>query len=341
MPSAIFSLGRLLRVLMWCALSLATALVAGLLWGEEPLSFKEALTPGTNEHLILTAARLPRVVLAAVVGFALAMSGSMLQRLTRNPLADPFMLGVSGGAALGGTIGLALGVGGVTSVLGFGAVSLFSLAGAAGATALVLAIARLTGGDPRHAPLLAGIVFNSFALAVITFIKALVAPDALSGVLFWLAGKLTAESPQAIAVAAVLVALGSAVLLAHAPKLNLLALGDDDARSLGVDVGPARRWLLLASSLMVAAVVSLSGLLGFVGLLVPHLARLLFGADARLTLPASGLLGAAFVVLADLLTRVSFQLFQEELPVGVVTAMLGGPAFLLLLIREGKRRGAL
>ena len=173
----------------------------------------------------------------------------------------------------------------------------------------------------------------AFALAAITFIKALVAPDKLGEVLFWLAGKLDTQSWPTLTAVALVVAVTLAALVALSPRLNLLSLGEEDARSLGVDVARTRMVLLVTASLGVAAAVSLSGLVGFVGLLVPHLTRLLFGADQRVSLPASALLGAAFLVLADLAARLLFRVFSTEPPVGVITSLLGGPLFLLLLAR--------
>ncbi len=313
-------------------LALGLCVVAGVAFGEQPLLLSAAFTEGTTEHTIFWSLRVPRVVLAALVGAALAASGSMLQALLRNPLADPFVLGVSGGAALGATVALALGLS--TTALGLTGTSLFALAGAVMATGLVLAVGRASREAGTTTTLLAGVIFNAFALAAIIFIKALVAPDKLGEVLFWLAGSLGHESWTALGVTAALVFPTVAVMAALSARINLLSLGDDDARSLGVDVEGTRRWLLVLASTAVAAAVSLSGLVGFVGLLVPHLARLLLGADQRLSLPASACLGAAFLVLADLGARLLFRVFHTEPPVGVITALLGGPLFLLLMVRR-------
>jgi len=327
-----FSVAKLVVVTLGCAAVAAACFALAVAFGEEPLSWAGLTTPGSTDRLIFFSLRLPRVVLAALVGMALAASGTALQSVLRNPLADPFVLGVSGGAALGATIALALGLS--TAVLPqLSATSAFALVGAVSATLLVLLVGRLAGGAAAHTTLLAGVIFNAFALAAITFIKALVAPDRLGEILFWLAGALGHESWGTLGATAAVVLACVLALVALAPRLNLLALGDEDAQSLGLDARRARLVLLVVTSAAVAAVVSLSGLVGFVGLLVPHLARLLFGVDQRVALPASALLGAAFLMLADLAARVLFRVFHTEPPVGVITALLGGPLFLALMVR--------
>ncbi len=331
-----FSVPRLIATCAVSAAVLAIALLLGTVFGAEPLTLADAFTADTPSSVILFALRIPRVVLAALVGAALAASGSTLQALMRNPLADPFVLGVSGGAALGATIALALGVTSIAALPGLSAVSILALFGAVSATALVMGIGRLAGRGSPHTTLLAGVIFNAFALAAIIFIKALVAPDKVGEVLFWLAGTLGYEKATTLwaTFAVQLFAIGTMGILAG--RLNLLSLGDEDAASLGVDVNRTRTLLLGVASLSVSAAVALSGLVGFVGLLVPHLARLALGPDQRLLLPASALLGAAFLVLADLGARVLFRVFHTEPPVGVITALLGGPAFLLLLTRRAR-----
>lgn len=319
------------------ALVALAAFVLSAALGEQPLDWAQVGTDGSVDDLIFFSLRLPRVVLAALVGCALAASGAVLQSLLRNPLADPFVLGVSGGAALGATVALAFGLGALPFLPALSAVPGFALVGALGATVLVLAVGRLAGGDASTTTLLAGVIFNAFALAAITFIKALVAPDRLGEILFWLAGALGHEQWSTLATTAVVLLVALVVLVALSPRLNLLSLGEADAQTLGVDVPRTRLVLLVTSSIAVAAVVSLSGLVGFVGLLVPQLARLLFGADQRVVLPTSAFLGAAFLMLADLASRLLFRVFNTEPPVGVITALLGGPLFLLLMTRNRRR----
>ena len=335
-----FSVPRLAMAIVVSSLVLAAALLIGAAFGGEPLSMSEAFTPDTPAAAILWSLRIPRVILAALVGAALAASGSTLQALLRNPLADPFVLGVSGGSALGATIALALGVGTLAALPGISATSALALLGALGATVLVMTLGRLAGRGSPHTTLLAGVIFNAFALAAIIFIKALVAPDKVGEVLFWLAGALGYERATTLWATGAVEALSIGLMWMLSGRLNLMTLGDDDAASLGVDVSRTRALLLFAASLSVSAAVALSGLVGFVGLLVPHLARLVLGPDQRLLLPASSLLGAAFLVLADLAARVLFRVFHTEPPVGVVTALLGGPAFLILLVRSARLTAA-
>jgi iron complex transport system permease protein len=325
------------RWLAVVAIGSVLAIVSFLLavsFGEQPLTLENINQAGSTDETIFFALRLPRVVLAALVGAALATSGSMLQALLRNPLADPFVLGVSGGAALGATIALALGLTSFVIVPGLSTSTVFALLGSVLATVLVLVVGRLAGGNLAHSTLLAGIIFNSFALAAITFIKALVAPDRLGEILFWLAGMLRHETGPTLRATALVVAGAILVMTILAPRLNLLTMGDEDAWSLGVNVKATRLVLLLAASTAVSAVVALSGLIGFVGLLVPHAIRLVLGADQRLNLPANALVGASFMMLADLGARALFAVFNTEPPVGVITALLGGPLFLVLMARD-------
>jgi iron complex transport system permease protein len=336
-PAPRFTPARLAAALLACLAAATACAAVALRFGEQPLDLAAAFTPGTTDATIFFSLRLPRVALAALVGAALGASGAMLQSLLRNPLADPFVLGVSGGAGLGATIALALGLASFPALPGVSAVSVLALGGALLATGLVLSVGRLARGDVGHTTLLAGVIFNAFALASITFIKALVAPDRLGEILYWLAGTLGPEQPATLAGTAVVVGLAVAAMVALSGRLNLLSLGDEDAQALGVEVGRTRAWLLVAASVAVASVVSLSGLVGFVGLLVPHLVRLVFGVDQRLAVPASAVVGAGFLMLADLLARVLFRVFNTEPPVGVITALLGGPLFLLLMTR-GRRR---
>jgi iron complex transport system permease protein len=340
------------RAVALCAGFLALAFVAFLLamrFGESPISLRAALwEPASSDALIFWEVRLNHVMLGVIVGAGLAASGATLQGVLRNPLADPFVLGVSGGAALGATVAIALGLatvgelapglaGGLTRL---SAPALFAFVGAAAALVLVLAASRGHSARAPYAVLLTGVVFNSFAAALITLVKTLSDPNRLGELLHWLAGTLGHERGSTLVLSALLQAVAIAVMWVLSGRLNLLTLGDEDAASLGVPVARTRRWLLAAASASVAGAVVLTGLIGFVGLIVPHVLRLAFGPDQRLLVPLSALGGAAFLVLSDLLARLSHPLFGQALPVGVVTALLGGPLFIALLYRKGRLLGA-
>jgi iron complex transport system permease protein len=326
-------------------LLLVGAVLFAVRFGEQPVSLTAVFTDATSsDATIFWSVRLPRVLLAALVGAGLAASGSTLQGVLRNPLADPFVLGVSGGAALGATVSIALGLSTVGQVVpGSGgwleqlsAPAFFAFVGAVGSILFVLGASR---GHGRYAPisaLLIGVIFNAFASAVITLIKVISDPHKVKDLLHFLTGSLTFEPPGTLAFFAVLQAVAIGVMLALSGRLNLLTLGDEDAASLGVPVARTRRVLLLATSASVA------GRRGHLRphrlrrLIVPHVLRLVFGPDQRLLVPLSAVGGALFLVLADLLARLAYPLFNQELPVGSVTALLGGPLFLALLYRRGR-----
>lgn len=337
-----FTPARAAALLLVLLAAAAVAFALSIRFGEQPISLRAALLePGSSDAVIFWSLRLPHALLGAIVGAALAASGSTLQTLMRNPLADPFVLGVSGGAALGATLAIAVGLGTLADVAPTGlwgglarysAPSLFAFLGSVGAMVLVFAAAR--GQSSPYAALLSGVIFNAFAAAAITFVKVLTAPDKLGEILYWLAGTLGYEHGGTLLGAAALQAIAVGAMWISSGRLNLLTLGDEDAASLGVPVERTRRLLLLAASLSVAGAVAMSGMVGFVGLIVPHLLRLWLGPDQRLLIPCSAIGGAAFLMLSDLVARLLFPVFHQELPVGVVTALLGGPFFLVLLRRR-------
>jgi iron complex transport system permease protein len=324
---------RLAVTLAALALLLAAALALGLALGPSGLGLREVWDAlfghagGASADIVL-GVRLPRALLAAAVGAALAVAGVVFQALLRNPLADPFVLGVSGGAALAGIAVLALGG---TLGLGYGAVPPAAFLGAVLAVLLLLAVAGPTGRLSSTTLLLTGVVFNAFASAAIVFLASLAGLTEGAQVFLWLIGNLSDARPALAGWVAFFVLGGLGVAIPFARALDLLALGEESAALLGIDAARARRWLLLASSLLVGAAVSVAGLVGFVGLVVPHALRLAFGPDHRLLVPASALAGAAFLVLCDTLARTL--LGGRELPVGALTALAGGPFFLFLLRR--------
>ena len=309
-----------------------------LLFGPSSLSVAEvwgALTqsdvPGPARDIILHI-RLPRTGLAMLVGASLAVSGVIFQALLRNPLADPFVLGVSGGAALGGIAALSFG-----TILGFGyeVVPIAAFAGALLATLLLYLVAGAGGRVSATNLLLTGVVFNSFASAAIVFLASISGFTEGSRIYLWLIGNLSAARSDVAVAVGVFLAIGLVCGFVLARSMNLLILGDEAALQLGVPTETHKRILLLATSLMVGAAVSVAGLVGFVGLITPHLLRLVLGPDHRLLVPAAAAGGAAFLTVCDTLARTVMG--GRELPVGAITALLGGPLFLYLLRRHNQR----
>ena len=280
------------------------------------------------ERSIFLHLRLPRVLAAAAVGGLLSLAGVAFQALLRNPLADPYVLGVSGGASLGGVLALVLGAGGL-----FVPVSAF-----AGAFVSLVAIERLATVGGRLTVLtllLTGAIFNAASAALIYFLQSVASREELQAIVFYLMGRVPTP-PAATIVGLVLAGVVLAIaFFAHGREFNALALGEEGARQLGVDVERLKRRTFVLGSLATALAVATAGMIGFVGLVVPHILRRLFGPDNRLLLPAAFLAGGAFLVLADLVGRTVAA--PTELPVGVVTALVGGPLFLVLLRRRHRR----
>jgi iron complex transport system permease protein len=287
--------------------------------------------PATHETIVWVI-RLPRVVMAALAGAGLALAGATYQGIFRNPMADPYVIGVSSGGALGAVLAMVAGVG---RGLGAYAVPACAFAGALLTLAVVYYLARVEGRLPVIALLLAGVAVSTTLSAVISLLIVL-SRQRLEQVIFWLMGGFTYARWPTIGLALPYLVIGALTLFWRRRELNALLLGDEAAAHLGVEVEVVKRQLLAAAALITAAVVSVSGLIGFVGLVIPHTARLLLGADHRWLLPGAALAGATGLVLADALARTV--LSPAELPVGVVTALVGGPFFLVLLARR-KRAG--
>ncbi len=326
---------RFSAVLALLVLLLVAAGVLGLVLGPSTVSLGEVvevLLGGNAEGAaadIVWRIRLPRIALAGLVGACLSVAGVVFQALLRNPLADPFILGVSGGAALGGIAMLSLG--GLLG-LGYAAVPPAAFAGALVATLLLYLVAGSRGRVSAANLLLTGVVFNAFASAAIVFLASAAGLTEGARIFLWLVGNLSAARIDVLPWLVLFLGVGltGAVLLSR--SLNVMALGDEAAEQLGVPVAAQQRMLLLATSLMVGAAVSVAGLVGFVGLIIPHLLRLVLGPDHRLLVPAAAFGGAAFLVLCDTAARTL--LGGRELPVGAITAIVGGPLFLVLLRRH-------
>ncbi len=289
------------------------------------------------QRTILFEVRLPRVLLAAILGGALTVAGVVFQAMLRNPLADPFVLGVSGGASIGGVVALVLGFGAGEGWLGVGAVPLFAFAGAIAALFLIEWVATVDGQLTVYTILLTGAIFNAFSAALIYFIQSVASLHQLHEIVFYLMGRVPSPDYGTLAVLSTLVIAAVIALFSFTREFNALSLGEEGAAQLGVDVERLKRWTFILGSLLTGVAVSVAGLIGFVGLIVPHVLRLILGPDHRLLLPSAFFGGAAFLVLADLLSRTV--LAPNELPVGVVTALIGGPFFLYLLRRRGRTHG--
>jgi iron complex transport system permease protein len=285
-------------------------------------------------EVILFQLRLPRVLLAALVGAALAAAGAVFQALFRNPMADPAIIGVSSGAALGAIAVLVAGGGAAFGGMG---VSGAAFVGALATAFLVYRLSRLGPSVQVATLLLAGIAVAAIISAVISLVMTF-SGQQIRSIYFWLLGGLGARGWQSLTAATPLVVLGLVVAVAGVSDLNLSALGEERAAQLGLEVERFKRLMLATGAVLTAAAVSVAGLIGFVGLMTPHILRLVIGSDHKRLIPASILGGATFMVLADLVARTAVS--PEEIPVGAVTAVLGGPFFLYLLRRERRLAGA-
>jgi len=320
-------------------IALALAIVAGIGLGtvsiapgetigilaRELLAWPVAQAWSDSAETIVLELRLPRVLTALIVGSGLAVAGVTFQGLLRNPLADPYVLGTASGAALGAAIGVLLPI--EAAFLGLGVVNVLAFVGALAAVLVVQRMAGTGGRSTLTTLLLTGYAVGSLLAAGLAMAM-YVSGSQLRQILFYLLGSLSGADWQSLGVGVPIIVVGSLLILARARSLDGMLLGDDTAAHLGVDVRRERSILLGLASLVTAAAVALAGLIGFVGLVVPHVVRLLVGPNARLVLPLSALFGATFLILADLIARI-----PGELPVGIVTAVIGAPVFILLLRR--------
>ena len=321
--------GRLLGALGILLLVLGGCTLLALWAGYQEISFT-LLRDDEIARNVFFRLRLPRVIMAGIIGATLASVGAALQALFRNPLADPFTLGVSGGGALGASIAIALGWG--ARVSGVPLVFLAAFAGAAISGAIVYRIARTGLVVLPGALLLSGVVLNLIASAGVLTVQYIADQTRALQILRWIVGSLDVVGYDVIWRMLVFLVPGWLMLIAFSRDLQLLAVDEETAASLGVNVRRCEWVIYVVSSLLVGVTVSVGGAIGFVGLIVPHTVRLLFGQDLRIVLPSSFVLGAAFLMLADAVARTA--LGQAELPVGAVTGILGGPFFLWLLRRE-------
>jgi iron complex transport system permease protein len=275
--------------------------------------------------------RLPRVILAGLVGAALATAGATYQGLFRNPLADPYLIGVAQGASLGAVIGFLLPV--AWHNLGFSIIPLLAFIGALVATATVYGLARVGKVLPVTTLILAGVALGALLGSIVSYLI-ISSGEKMHGIIFWLMGSFALSQWSEIGIVLPYVAVGTAVILIFARLLNVMQLDEEQAQQLGVNVERLKLILLAAATLITAASVSFVGTIGFVGIIIPHAVRLIWGADHRFLLPLSVLTGAIFMILADLIART--MLAPTEIPIGVITAICGAPFFLYLLRRRKK-----
>ena len=338
--------GNLLKIILLLLFALfslgvtTTIGVAEVTWGSVfkivanriPLigSFITADWPSTWETIILQM-RLPRVTLGFLVGASLSIAGASFQGLLRNPLADPYTIGVSSGAALGATIALFL-----QTTLGFTfqpGIPFFAFLGASIALFFIYNLARVGRVVPVTTLLLAGVVVSSFLSAVISLLM-LLAGEHIRGIFFWLVGGLSLRTWSHVFLVLPYVIIGSAVIFFWSRDLNVILLGEEAAANLGIDVERVKKIVLVAASLITGAVVSVSGMIGFVGLIIPHGVRMIVGPDHRVLIPTSALVGGIYLIWIDSLARIIMA--PVEVPVGIITAFLGAPFFIYLLRSKRK-----
>jgi len=316
------------------AFTLLLALVS-LFLGQYHLPIGDVVTqllhpdaPNEIAGQVVWTVRLPRVMMAFLCGAALGLSGATLQGVFRNPLVDPHIIGVTSGAAFGGTLAILLGL---SPLFMMGSTFSFGLT----ALGLVYLIATLQGRESTLVLILSGIILSGFFAALVSLMQYLAdTEEVLPNIVFWLLGSFATANWHKVMLVAGPVLLAGAVLFALRWRINLLSLDEKDARALGVSVKPLRRGVLVSCGLLVAAQVAVSGSIAWVGLVIPHLARLLVGADHRRLLPTAFWLGGAFMIMVDDLART---LTQAEIPIGIITALVGAPAFTFLLIYSQRR----
>ncbi len=289
------------------------------------------ITPTWSNALetIILEIRLPRVILAGLVGAALAIAGATYQGLFRNPLADPYLIGVAQGAALGAIIGFLLPP--IWHGIGFGIIPLFAFIGALVSTTIVYSLARVGRTLPVTTLILAGVALGALWGSIVSYLI-ISSGEKMHGIIFWLMGSFSLSQWSEVKLVLPYVLVGIVIILLYARPLNIMQLDEEQAQQLGINVERLKLILLAAATLITAAAVSFVGIIGFVGIIIPHAVRLIWGADHRFLLPLSVLTGAIFLILADLIARTV--LSPTEIPIGVITAICGAPFFLHLLRRR-------
>ncbi|MBU5312504.1 iron chelate uptake ABC transporter family permease subunit [Tissierella carlieri] len=284
-----------------------------------------------SHQTIIWSIRLPRVLLGILVGASLSMAGTAFQGIFKNPMADPYVIGISSGAALGASIAIILGVN--IAFINISTISIFAFIGALGAVFTVYNIARIKNKVPVTTLLLAGIAIGQFLTAIMSFLMVIYSKD-MAKIIYWTLGSLAGKGWEPLIKISIPVIISMIFINFFARDLNIMLTGEESAQSLGVDVEKTKIYILILGTFMVSMVVSIAGIIGFVGLIIPHIVRIILGPDNRIILPASAFVGGIFMVSADTIARTIIS--PVEIPVGIITALFGGPFFLYLL-RKSKR----
>lgn len=326
--SSLWLLATVLAMTLMCAIGI----------GAMPISVLSMINNDLSEtqHGVLTLIRLPRVLLAALVGASLAISGAAMQGLFRNPLADPGLIGIASGAALAVAAMIVL-IGPAAGILGLYGMSIAAFIGGLTTALLIFKFAHLKGSFSVTYMLLAGIAINALAGAGTGLFTYISNDEQLRTLTFWTMGSLGGALWPSVIVVLSIIVPSTILLVKYAKQLNILLLGEQEARYLGVNTHRLKLVVIMTTALSVGAAVAVSGIIGFVGLVVPHLIRLTVGPDHRLLIPASALLGAILLVIADTVSRTIVS--PAEMPVGIITSMIGGPFFLWLLLNQNTVRG--
>lgn len=306
--------------------------------GSANISVRDVITsifkPSSTNFVIIFNVRMPRIIMASLVGIGLSVVGGSFQSLFKNPMADPYVLGISSGAALGAAVAIVLKVPGLIGSISL--VTIFAFVGAIVTTVLVYNIAQVRGKVTTVNMLLAGSAISFFMSALISILMVF-NQDQVNKIVFWMMGSLNASSWKNIYIVAPVVLIGSVVIYFYYRDFNLMLTGDDTARSLGVNTESVKKIIIIISSMIMSVCVSFTGIIGFVGFLVPHMVRIIFGPNNKALIPFSALMGAIFLLLSDTVARTIAS--PSELPIGAITAIIGSPYFIYLLMKM-KRRSA-
>ena len=329
-PSKVIGVSLIMCILLLVVMAISLVLGTAEISLNQIMKFFSGDMPVEDPaRLIIFKIRLPRIILAGLVGFSLSLGGVVFQALLRNPLADPFILGISSGSAFGAVLGISFGF---SFSLG---IPLMSFAGALMTIYLIMALGARKIGMESSTILLTGVIINAFFTAIIMFFISTTADSRLHTMLYWLYGDLSQSRYGQLVIIAPAVLIASFLLYSFARHLNLITAGEETALQLGVEVEMSKKICLIIVSLIIGLVVAFSGLIGFIGLIVPHLGRMTFGSDHRLLMPVSSIGGAIFLIAADTMARTVIS--PDELPVGVITAFMGAPFFIYLLKKRGSQ----